>query len=314
MTIEVEFGRIAIYKDFELKMTLDSGEHFIFDTKGFFSIKSTSNAVPVTIISGISDLSWMRKLILRRFTYHENFVSSYSQIWANSNFTAGFILKYWKKKSRVIFPPHSDRNFSSTTRNSYDILSIGRFMNPQDGHCKNQLKLLEAFEKLTSESTLPWKLHLAGGVDSVDDRYFKKVSNLVKSKGLNVTLYPNCVQSELDHLLQSSQFYWHATGMGVPRNRPEDMEHFGIAVVEALNADLIPLVYDVAGPAEILGDFPLHRFSSIEDLVNKTRALSDSNLFALREKFRETTQKYSNMNFQSGVDAALSDFGISLDE
>jgi glycosyltransferase involved in cell wall biosynthesis len=256
----------------------------------------------------------MRKFFVRRFTYQENFASSYSQIWANSIFTSGFIFKYWKKKSRLIFPPHSERHFSSTTRNSYDILSIGRFMNPRDGHCKNQLKLVEAFEKLTSKSPLPWKLHLAGGVDSADDRYFKKVSDLVKSKGLNVSLYPNCLQSDLDYLLQSSQFYWHATGMGVTRNRPEDMEHFGIAIVEALNAGLIPIVYDVAGPSEILGDYPLHRFTSINDLVNKTRALSESNLFELREKFKETAMKYNNMNFQSRVDAALLDLGFILDK
>ena len=305
MSVDVEFGAISVHKDFELLANLNSKDHYNFGSKGYYSIKSLSKVVPVTSISGASSLNWVRKFYVRRFSHQENFTNSYSQIWANSDFTSGFITKYWKKKSKLIFPPHPERAIYSTQLNPYDILSIGRFMNPQNGHCKNQLELVEAFEKLCSRSPLPWRLHLAGGVDLSDDRYFMAVKKQVESKGLQIFLYPNCNQSELDDLLQSSQYYWHATGMGVTVRKPQDMEHFGIAVVEALNAGLIPLVYDIAGPAEILKDFPQLRFSSTSDLAQKTLSLVQSDRSNLEMALKEESQKYSNLVFENSVQKAL---------
>lgn len=314
MFVEVEFGQIAVYKDFELIANLESNEQYIFESKGYFSIKSLSKVVPVTTVSGTSSLSWVKKFFMRRIVKHDNFQSSYSQIWANSSFTAGFILKYWNKTSRVIFPPHPERSIDSKQTNPYDILSIGRFMNPGNGHCKNQLELVEAFEKLCSTSSLPWRLHLAGGVDPRDDRYFMKVKRKVESKSLPIYLYPNCTQSELDKLFQSSQYYWHATGMGVAKRKPEYMEHFGIAVVEALNAGLIPFVYDIAGPAEILKDFPQLRFNSTSDLAQKTNSMAQSVRSDLEFQIKEIGQKYSNLVFENSVDEALLDLDLTRDE
>jgi len=313
MSVDVEFGRIAVYKDFELMANLESNEQYIFGSKGYYSIKSLSKVVPVTTVSGASSLAWVRKFFVRRLTHQENFANSYSQIWANSSFTSGYISKYWKKTSKLVFPPHSERSIHSIQPNPYQILSIGRFMNPQNGHCKNQLDLVEAFEKLCSTSPLPWKLHLAGGVDPSGDSYFMKVKKQVESKGLQIYLHPNCTQSELDNLLQNSQYYWHATGMGVAKRNPEDMEHFGIAVVEALNAKLIPLVYDIAGPAEILKDFPQLRFSSISNLAQKTISLAQSDRSNLEVALKEESQKYSNLVFRNSVDEALLDLDLATE-
>ncbi len=307
MSVDVEFGQIGVYKDFKLMANLKSNDQYIFGSRGYYSIKSLSKVVPVTTVSGASSLTLVRKFFLRRLTHQENFTNYYSQIWANSSFTSGFISKYWKKTSKLVFPPHSERSIHSTQPNPCQILSIGRYMNPQNGHCKNQLELVEAFEKLCSTSPLPWILHLAGGVDPSDDRYFMKVKKQVESKGLQIYLHPNCTQSELDDLLQSSQYYWHATGMGVAKRNPQDMEHFGIAVVEALNVGLIPLVYDMAGPAEILKDFPQLRFSSTSDLAQKTMSLVQSDRSNLKVALKDESQKYSNLVFENSVDQALLD-------
>jgi hypothetical protein len=58
----------------------------------------------------------------------------------------------------------------------------------------------------------------------------------------------------------------------VGKGEPQKMEHFGISIVEALGNGLIPLVFDSAGPAEILADYPDLRFTSLADLVKKTNA------------------------------------------
>ena len=98
--------------------------------------------------------------------------------------------------------------------------------------------------------------------------------------------------------------------MGVAKRNPEDMEHFGIAVVEALNAELIPFVYDIAGPAEILKDFPQLRFSSTSDLAQKTMSLQQSDRSNLEVALKEEAQKYSNLVFKNSVNEALLDLNL----
>ena len=34
--------------------------------------------------------------------------------------------------------------------------------------------------------------------------------------------------------------------------KPEAVEHFGITIIEAINADCVPLVFDAGGPSEIV--------------------------------------------------------------
>jgi glycosyltransferase involved in cell wall biosynthesis len=98
--------------------------------------------------------------------------------------------------------------------------------------------------------------------------------------------------------------------MGVAKANPQEMEHFGIAVVEAINASLIPIVYDIAGPAEILVDFPQLRFSSISDLIEKTIHVSESNYSDLNLKLNFIRQKYSNFTFEDSVNNALLDLSL----
>ena len=59
----------------------------------------------------------------------------------------------------------------------------------------------------------------------------------------------------LDELLDTSSIYWHGAGIGENlRDHPERFEHFGISVVEAMSAGLVPVVFGAAGPAEVIED------------------------------------------------------------
>jgi glycosyltransferase involved in cell wall biosynthesis len=48
--------------------------------------------------------------------------------------------------------------------------------------------------------------------------------------------------------------YVHASGLNRdPKNNPENFEHFGITVLEAMIFGCYPIVFSVGGPAELVG-------------------------------------------------------------
>ena len=100
-----------------------------------------------------------------------------------------------------------------------------------------------------------WKLVLAGGLDTKSmphALYFEKITT--EAKGWNIEVAPNVDRKKLDNLFQQSAFYVHAAGLGQNEDlHPENFEHFGITVLEATLSGCIPIVYNVAGPAEIVG-------------------------------------------------------------
>jgi glycosyltransferase involved in cell wall biosynthesis len=97
----------------------------------------------------------------------------------------------------------------------------------------------------------------------------------------------------LTNILEESTYYWHAGGYGVDKNNPEKMEHFGITVVESLNAGLIPIVFDIAGPAEVLNNIPELRYKSLDELVRRTNELS-SITHAERESLKQFLRSVGN--------------------
>jgi glycosyltransferase involved in cell wall biosynthesis len=200
----------------------------------------------------------------------EHFSRYYTEIWSNSKFTREHVRERWGVESFVVYPPvrRVDKPVIQKTPNQ--IISVGRFMSKRSGHSKNQLEMIKAFQKLCKRSSRKWSLFLVGGVQDRDYNYYLRVLEKAKHSELNIHVIPNCPMETLDQLRSSSSIYWHATGLISSKKKPERMEHFGIAVVEALLARCVPLVHDSAGPAEILESFPNLRYNSLEDLVDKT--------------------------------------------
>ena len=210
--------------------------------------------------------------MLKNRLYKPNlFFLSYKRVLSNSIFTASWIREYWGIESSLLYPPVKiGFNFSNSflERQPTKILSVGRFIDPKYGHSKNQLELVRAFRILEKKSDEIFELHLVGGLDKRNNKYFEKVARL--SRNRRIFLHPNASSETLDHLYKTSTLFWHATGLNVHDRKPEKMEHFGISVVEAIGNGLLPIVFDSAGPAEILAEFPELRFTNHEDLVKKT--------------------------------------------
>lgn len=192
-----------------------------------------------------------------------SYINNYDNFIAYSSYSEFHISHRLKemglpqKPVTVLAPPCGSAcpdPYPKTEKDPFRIVSVGRFF--RGGHSKNHHVVVDLFIKLTK--FLPdqkIELHLAGTVspDQNSAQYFQEVELL--ASGYPVKLYPNISINDLHHLYRTGSIYVHATGYKEDVNlHPERMEHFGITVVEAMSFGLVPLVYAVGGPAEIVHD------------------------------------------------------------
>ena len=209
--------------------------------------------------------------LLYRPLPNKSFLDTYETLIANSEFTRGWIRRWWGRDAPVLYPPV---RLHEAGPKEPIILAVGRFFASKAGHSKKQLEMVEAFRRLTATGAAEgWSLHLVGGCSEVDQPYLDEVR--AAAEGLAVTFHIDAPGAELADLYARASIFWHATGLGedVEAN-PGGMEHFGIAIVEAMSARAVPVVLGQAGPAEIVepGRSGLH-FSDLDDLVAQSVAL-----------------------------------------
>lgn len=200
-----------------------------------------------------------------------SFLAGYD-IVANSSFTAQHVQSLWGRPAKVLHPPTSLAVVPDVEHERRPwILGVGRFQDRVPGHPhKRQDVMIEAFTALVDGGATDWELHLAGSVGSHEE--LRRLEDA--AAGYPVVFHPDASWEELRNLYEQASLYWHAQGFGEDAQvRPEAQEHFGITVVEALGAGLLPLVYDAAGPAEIVRPLPApSTWRTLEELVALTRA------------------------------------------
>jgi glycosyltransferase involved in cell wall biosynthesis len=206
----------------------------------------------------------------------EKAIDSYALILANSNYTAGWIQKYWNKKATVLYPVCDNMGPSKKKKNV--ILSVGRFFADNgSSHHKKHDELIKAFKRLDRDD---WELHIAGSLPEDKDslEYFDSLKELSKGQS-NIYLHPNMPFSDLKDLRQHASIYWHATGYGYSSDLyPENQEHFGMVTAEAMSAGAVPVVYNSAGQKEVVID-AVNGFlwNDLDELIEKTALLIDNN-------------------------------------
>ena len=183
------------------------------------------------------------------------FIPTYQRYLANSAFTAEWVRRMWGASPATrpsSCPAVRPRTAPGEKRNL--IMSVGRFIDPGRGHCKKQLDLVHVFAELHRSGLVPgWELAVVGGASAPDREYALAVRRA--AVGLPVQVLVNAPGADGGP----------AAGRGVAvlaRRRlrggrgahPDRFEHFGIAVVEAMAAGAVPIVYGAAGPAEIVRD------------------------------------------------------------
>jgi glycosyltransferase involved in cell wall biosynthesis len=182
------------------------------------------------------------------------------------------------------------------------LLSVGRFF--VGGHAKRQDILIDAFADLLNGGVKDVEFHLAGSSQPWGENLDYLASLRERAKDLPVVFHVNCSHGELADLYRRSGFYWHAAGFGVDiAQHPEQAEHFGLSLVEAMSAGALPLAYEAGGPKEIIsagvnGFF----FTDARDLVAKTARLLDgadaARLAQMRAAACERAKAFDESNFR----------------
>lgn len=206
-----------------------------------------------------------------RRTHDIDWVASYTTFLANSAFTATWVTRLWKVTPEVLYPPVRPEVLPG--EKTPTIAGLGRFFDPKFGHCKRQLDLLHAFIELEKSGSEGWRLELVGGADGANRDYALAVRR--EAVGHEVGVHFNAPRSLVHDTLAAASIFWHGGGFGEdPNVHPERFEHFGIAVVEAMAAGAVPVVFGAAGPAEIVRHgVDGYHWHSPEDLVRFTRQL-----------------------------------------
>jgi glycosyltransferase involved in cell wall biosynthesis len=236
------------------------------------------------------------------------YLRSYGRVGSNSEFTRGWVRRWWGLETELLYPPVQLR--TPGEKRSH-IVSVGRFFGSSRGHSKKQLEMIEAFRLLhASGRAVGWELHLIGGCSKEDRDY--GVAARKASVGLPVVIHFNASGAELNAVLAGASIYWHAAGMGEDHERhPVRMEHFGIAVVEAMSAGAVPVVYAQAGPAEIVcnGIDGLH-VHNVEELATVTAGLigDDQRRVAFAAAARRRSEDFSFPAFARRLNALIDSY------
>lgn len=249
-------------------------------------------------------------------------LSSYDLILANSRFSQDWVKRYWGNHTpvTVLYPPvdmpfdslNSFHLANNSDRKQRIILSIGRFF--IRGHCKRQMEMVDAFKELTkNQQHSDWRLVLVGSLNEADSESVAYYENVCSAAtGHNISVHKNSPRQYIIDLLQSAAIYWHAAGFGVAQSTPEEMEHFGMAVAEAMLSGCVPVVHRSGGVPEILGaELQHHTFSDLEGLVSITGELitlykaNPSQFLRLVESCSALGATFSLASHSAQVDALL---------
>ena len=197
-----------------------------------------------------------------------------NQVVCNSQFTSKFLSDFPDSKVKVLYPPVDVEKFYSSDDKENIILSVGRFDNILNA--KKQDILIEAFKKICKNNPhLKWKLVLMGGSHDLpqNNHYLLHLQHMAKDLPIEFIVNPDF--SELREVYSKSKIYWHAAGYGVDEYlHPEQTEHFGMTVVEAMDSGLVPVVVAKGGLTEIVTDSKNgYLWQTTEELVAKTQIL-----------------------------------------
>lgn len=225
-------------------------------------------------------------------------------VLVNSQYTQGWIKKYWDKNSKVLYPPVTE--FLITEKHPFQLLSVGRFHGGE--RSKRQDLIIDAFIRLSDRTKYNWQLHLIGFVQDKD--FLQKLRN--KARGYNIRFHENISLAQKQRLLSTSSTYIHACGYGIDEDKnPELAEHFGISIVEAMAAGCIPFVIPKGGPGEIVeaGKDGFH-WEELDQLVDKIELVtSNRRIFnSIRAETISKSKLFSQKAFENTLKKIIDSF------
>lgn len=179
-------------------------------------------------------------------------LSGTGTVVVNSYFTKNAITRIYPKiDPEVLYPCVELERFSvaynSRTRNP-QVIVISRFS--PEKQIERAIEIAKIMQNI--------KFEVVGSLNSTNHRYFNSLNEMIERYGLQdrVKLRPNLSFTDLLLSMSISKIYLHTT-FG---------EHFGVSIIEAMAAGLIPVVPAVGGCTEIVP--PKYQYHGIEDAAD----------------------------------------------
>jgi len=177
-------------------------------------------------------------------------------IFTNSQFTQNAIKKaYPAFNPLVIYPPVDLERFAISFRSNWrenQVLVISRF-SPE-----KQLEKAILIAKTLNNI----KFIIIGNLTKANQPYFNYLKKMIKDYGLTyrIKLIPNAANEEMIKAMSTSMLYLH-TMIG---------EHFGISIIEAMAAGLVPVVPSYGGCSEIVPrEYQYTNLKEASDCISK---------------------------------------------
>jgi alpha-1,2-mannosyltransferase len=205
-----------------------------------------------------------------------------SVVLTNSNFSKKAIRRLVPGVLPLIIrPPVNIGRFANaitSSKRENRVIVIGR-ITPE--------KQLERAIEICSLLPITIDLLIVGSADSSDRtaEYLKKLKQMIEAYNLGdrVKILANIRWDELTNLLMTAKVYLHT----------KSDEHFGISIVEAISAGLIPVVPDSGGPTEFVPrKYRYLTTKQAANLISKYIAASQSERFAISKVADEFSKEY----------------------
>lgn len=245
---------------------------------------------------------------IRSMAPDQTFLESYDTILGISHYTQDWIRRTWGKESELLFPPVSVKAMTPSPVRDKSIVAIGRFFDPDRGHSKRQLEMVEIFRRARQDGHLDgWVLHLIGGVEPGNRPYYEQV--MAAAEGLPVEFHPNATRGKLESIVNRASIFWSATGLHEnTESHPWRNEHFGLTTAEAMAAGCVPVVIDRAGQREIVRHgIDGFRWTDVVEAVRFTREVAEDE--ALRDRMALSSQARANDFSDEAFAARLREIG-----
>ena len=227
-----------------------------------------------------------------------------NKVICNSKFTAKFLDSFPEDRIKIVYPPVDVAKLEGDIKKDKIILSVGRFDNILNA--KKQDVLIEAYKKFYKQNPeTDWKLVLSGGSreEPRKNNYLIHLQHLAKDLPIHFVINPSF--EELKKMYARSAIYWHAAGFGVDELiHPEETEHFGMTVVEAMDSGLVPLVVAKGGLTEIVNDEKNgFLWQTTDELAAKTQLLisSPKSFVQMAQLAHKSAQQFSKEVFEENL-------------
>jgi len=210
-----------------------------------------------------------------------------STVLTNSEYSRRAIWKTFGIQSCVLSPPVEIERFRDAVRlrgsqkqNSETVLVISRF------HYSKKIESAIKLASLLKENKIGDGLTIVGNLSSDSIEYFSHLRQMVEDYNLErfVKFIINADFGMLTELLCRSKVYFH----------PLAGEPFGISIVEAMSAGLIPVVPDIGGYTEFVPK--KYQFHTLGEAVEAVAEAMQA-AFSERNSLSESVEHFSVSNY-----------------